>query len=80
MNINETTVPPVFPPASTIDINCSVNDTVLKTPETLTVFAEYGLDTCCRGAMSIRDAAADAHIDVAQLAADLHAVTASGLR
>lgn len=55
------------------DLSASVNDVVQRYPNTLPVFAAYGLDTCCRGNMSIEDAASDAGIEPAVLADALRA-------
>lgn len=63
-----------------IDIDRSVNDTILMAPATLTVFAHYGFDTCCRGAMTIRDAASEEKVDVEQLVIDLQAVLPASTR
>lgn len=68
-------------PASSLPIDAtqSINDTVLAYPFTLPVFAEYDLDTCCRGALSIQDAANQAGIDVSELLEKLdHVVSARG--
>ena len=46
-----------------IDLSCSVNDVIQRCPDTLPVFSAYGLDTCCRGNLSVRDAALDANVD-----------------
>lgn len=45
------------------DLSVSVNEVVRRFPDSLPVFAAYGLDTCCRGNMSVSDAAADAGVD-----------------
>lgn len=50
-----------------INLSCSVNDVIQRSPDTLPVFAAYGLDTCCRGAMSVHDAACDAGVEPAVL-------------
>ncbi len=55
-----------------LDTTMSVNDMVQLKPETLTVFAQYGLDTCCRGNMSIENAAVDASASLQDLERDLN--------
>lgn len=63
--------------AATIDPARSVNDTVLAFPTTLPVFAAYGLDTCCRGAMPVQDAALQSAVPLPQLLADLSAAVSA---
>ena len=48
---------------SRVDVSCSVNDIIQRNPDSLPVLAAYGLDTCCRGNLSLRDAALDAGVD-----------------
>jgi iron-sulfur cluster repair protein YtfE (RIC family) len=59
-----------------IDLSCSVNDVVQRCPDSLPVFAAYGLDTCCRGNLSVREAALDAGVDPAMIADALEATLA----
>ena len=54
-----------------IDLTWSVNAFILRYPDALPVFAAYGLDTCCRGALSVHDAALDAGVDPAMIVAAL---------
>lgn len=35
----------------------SVNDTIARFPDTLSVFDAFGIDACCGGAASVREAA-----------------------
>lgn len=48
-----------------LDPNRSVNSTILAHPDTLSVFSVFGLDTCCRGNLSVADAVRDANLDLA---------------
>ena len=60
-----------------IDLLCSVNEVIQRSPDTLPVFSAYGLDTCCRGNMTVRDAAQDAGVDPVVLQQALEATIAS---
>jgi iron-sulfur cluster repair protein YtfE (RIC family) len=46
-----------------VDSDCSVNDIIQRFPDALPVLAAYGLDTCCRGNLSLHDAALDAGVE-----------------
>ena len=43
-----------------IEVACSVNDVLLRHPETVAVFNAFGIDSCCRGDASLHEAAHDA--------------------
>jgi iron-sulfur cluster repair protein YtfE (RIC family) len=53
--------------AAQLTVSQTVNATTTAHPETLAVFAEYGLDSCCGGARTLEAAAADAGIEVTTL-------------
>jgi regulator of cell morphogenesis and NO signaling len=46
-----------------IDSSLSVNETILRHPETMPVFEAFGLDTCCRGGLPVETAASKAGVD-----------------
>lgn len=60
--------------ADSIDPSWSVNDVLLKFPATIAVFNTFGVDACCGGAQSLREAAAEGGIDLASLVAALEKV------
>ena len=51
-----------------------VNDVIAAIPRTIGVFNERGIDACCGGAVSIRDAAERDGADVSALMHALHQV------
>ncbi len=51
-----------------------VNDTVRHHPETITVFNDFGIDTCCGGGVCITDAARRDGVNGDDLLAALRAV------
>jgi regulator of cell morphogenesis and NO signaling len=54
----------------------TLNEIVKANPATLAVFTKYGMDTCCGGALPLRDAAARHNIALEQLLNDLDQETA----
>lgn len=58
-------------PISRIDPSSSINDVLLQYPATIAVFNAYGVDACCGGAQSVRDAAAQDGLDLEALVAAL---------
>lgn len=42
-----------------IDGSCTVNEVLLRHPGTVKVFNAFGIDSCCGGAATLRDAARD---------------------
>ncbi|AHG87942.1 protein of unknown function DUF542 ScdA domain protein [Gemmatirosa kalamazoonensis] len=50
-----------------VDEARSVNELLRDHPETAVVFNAFGIDACCGGARSLRDAAADDGADLAIL-------------
>jgi regulator of cell morphogenesis and NO signaling len=51
----------------TIDADWTVNTTIQRFPSTIAVFNQYGVDACCGGAATLREAALEAGIGVDQL-------------
>ena len=56
-----------------VDETRTVNDLLRDHPAAVAVLNAFGIDTCCGGARSIRDAAADDGADLATLLHDLEA-------
>ncbi len=52
----------------------TVNDVILRYPEAIRVLNELQIDTCCGGARSLREAAAEAGLDVERLLEELRRV------
>lgn len=46
----------------TIQTECRVNEVVCYIPETVAVFKQLGIDTCCGGSLTLTDAARKAGI------------------
>ena len=55
------TTPSATPPVS-IDAGWSVNDTLLRYPETVEVFNTFAIDACCGGAASLDEAARESGV------------------
>ena len=55
-------------------LDLSLNEIVAKFPETITIFNSLGFDTCCAGAMTLRDAIRKHKLDEQQVLASLDAV------
>jgi regulator of cell morphogenesis and NO signaling len=62
---------------SPLDATRTLGDLVAELPARARVLERFGLDYCCKGRRSLADAAADAGLDVAVIAAELAAVTDS---
>jgi len=54
-----------------LDVSTSVNDVLTQYPETVSVFNAFGIDACCGGAASLREAARRDGVDLAELLAAL---------
>jgi Rrf2 family protein len=52
----------------------TVNDLVHRHPKTATVLSRFGIDTCCRGGLSLEQAARAAGVSASLLLAELHPV------
>lgn len=61
-----------------IDASLSINDVLLAHPATIAVFNAFGVDACCGGAQTVRDAASQDGIDLAQLLAALEGAAGGG--
>ena len=58
----------------TITKDMIINDVVNKYPETMKVFNDLKVDSCCGGAQSIETTAAVSGADITKLIEDLNAV------
>jgi regulator of cell morphogenesis and NO signaling len=54
-----------------VEAGATVNEIVVRHPETIAVFNRFGIDSCCGGGLPLRDAA---HRDGAELEALLRAL------
>ena len=54
-----------------IDVSATVNDVLKQYPETVSVLNAFGIDACCGGAASLREAARRDGVDLAELLAAL---------
>ena len=50
-----------------INPDWTVNTTIQRFPSTVEVFNQYGIDACCGGAATLREAALEAGIGIDQL-------------
>jgi regulator of cell morphogenesis and NO signaling len=57
-----------------VDPTATVNEILVKYPETVSVFNEFGIDACCGGAASIEAAARRDGADVDRLVRALDAI------
>jgi len=57
------------------DLDRTVNATLLQFPSTMPVFKAFGIDACCGGALTLRDAAARHGVDTDSLLRALHAAS-----
>lgn len=60
-----------------IDPDWSVNATIQRFPSTVAVFNEYGVDACCGGAATLREAALEAGVAADQLLDALESAAAA---
>jgi iron-sulfur cluster repair protein YtfE (RIC family) len=58
---------PVRPAPSRVSSLSTVNEILARYPGTMGICNAFGLDTCCGGALSLRDAAAEAGANLEQL-------------
>jgi iron-sulfur cluster repair protein YtfE (RIC family) len=54
----------------------SVNEIIRRFPSTLPVFARYGLDTCCMGALPLAESALKHDVEVEALLDEVRTVAA----
>jgi regulator of cell morphogenesis and NO signaling len=57
-----------------ITADTPINEAIQQYPETVRIFNEAGLDTCCGGALPIGEAAKKHNLDVSALLEDLNSV------
>jgi regulator of cell morphogenesis and NO signaling len=50
-----------------IALEWTVNTTIRRFPQTIPVFNEFGVDSCCGGEASLEQAAAEAGVEAARL-------------
>jgi regulator of cell morphogenesis and NO signaling len=62
------------------DPAATVNEILVKYPETVSVFNEFGIDACCGGAASLDEAARRDGADVDRLIRALDAIIQPSLR
>ncbi len=66
-------MPPMRDIAPFIAVTSTVNELLAQYPSTAAILNAYGVDTCCGGTLSLRDAASDAGADLTTLLAMLEA-------
>jgi iron-sulfur cluster repair protein YtfE (RIC family) len=54
-----------------VDAGMTLNEIVLHRPEAVAILTRYGMDTCCGGALTLRDAAERHGVDLAALLEEL---------
>ena len=57
-----------------VTADCTVDAVLKKSPTAQAVLDRYGIDTCCGGSASLRDAALHAHLDPDLVVSALNAV------
>lgn len=57
----------------------TVNEVLITYPATAPILHEFGLDTCCGASSSLRDAAAQVHVDLGKLLSLLETSACSSL-
>lgn len=55
-----------------------MNDTIRRYPESIAVFNQLGVDSCCGGAASLADSARETGIDLDELLSMLNAAIEAG--
>lgn len=60
-----------MPDIQSLDLSLTINELVLRHPETVEVFNRFGLDTCCGGGVTAADAARRDGVDPAAVVAEL---------
>lgn len=64
-----------------LDPELSINEIIRRWPSTMGTLNEFGIDTCCGGAASLREAAREAGVPLASLTTALtRAVAVSEVR
>lgn len=60
-----------------LDCTSTVDQTIAAHPDTAAVFAAFGIDGCCGGALSVEEAAKREGVDAARLCAALEVAVAA---
>lgn len=55
----------------TLDTQLSINDILRHHPAAVSVLSAHGIDRCCRGNLSLADAASELGIDAARVAGEI---------
>lgn len=63
-----------------VDPTATVNEILVKYPETVSVFNQFGIDACCGGAASLEEAASRDGADVERLIRALDAIVQLSVR
>jgi iron-sulfur cluster repair protein YtfE (RIC family) len=63
-----------------VDPTATVNEILMKYPETVSVFNQFGIDACCGGAASLDEAASRDGADVDRLIRALDAIVQPSVR
>ena len=63
-----------------IDARKSVNEVILRYPPAVTVFKAFGMDTCCRGNLSLEAAALSAGVGFETVMLELEKAIGTGGR
>ena len=63
-----------------VDPTATVNEILVKYPETVSVFNQFGIDACCGGAASLEEAASRDGADVDRLIRALDAIVQLSVR
>lgn len=63
-----------------VDPTATVNEILVKYPETVSVFNQFGIDACCGGAASLEEAASRDGADVDRLIRALDAIVQRSVR
>lgn len=61
-------------PSPAIEPTTTVNETLRRLPEASGLLLDRGVDTCCGGGASLREACDDAELDLGGLMAELQAL------
>jgi regulator of cell morphogenesis and NO signaling len=63
---------PYMADATTLDSELTINEIVLRFPETIPVFNRFGLDVCCGGGVRVDQAAQRDGLDATEILSALH--------
>ena len=59
---------------TSLDPASTINDLVARYPATISVFNQFGMDTCCGGGVAVRDAVARHGLDLNEVLTALRVV------